>query len=627
MHLLTLGLAPKLVSLRSWLSVVVALTPLATLAGPDASGDYMIKSVHSGRCLDVVEVSTANGANLQQYGCWSGAANQRFKVSELDNGAYSLVAQHSNKAVDVSGWGRGNGSNIHQWQWFGQTNQQWEIRSVSGGMEIRPRHALGSCLDVSGVSMDNGANIHLWSCHGGNNQKWQFIEPGDAGSGGGSGTGTTVTTTVNGNQFATRSTGGAGPDGSWNIWSNGYIEHGFGFSNPATVTVEAKGDYAGGAWPDMVVSVAGKQVGRYTVNSHDWKTFKVSVADRTGSQPVRIAFINDYLDSSSDRNLYVRSVAVSTGSGTVPGGGGGGATGSGTPVAENGQLRVNGVDLVNQHGQAIQLRGMSSHGLQWYGQYMNSSSIRWLRDDWKSNVVRAAMYTDSGGYIANPAIKNKVIETVDAAIQQGIYVIIDWHILKDNDPNQFKSQAISFFKEMAQRYGHLPNVIYEIANEPNGNVNWNQHIRPYAVDVVNAIRQIDSDNIIIVGTGTWSQDIHDAANSPLTQSNIMYTLHFYAGTHGQYLRDRIDYARSKNAAIFLTEWGTSQASGDGGVYDAQTRTWINFLNQRKISWINWALSDKQETSAALAPGASTDGGWNDSMLSPSGRLVRELMRN
>jgi endoglucanase len=478
--------------------------------------------------------------------------------------------------------------------------------------------------------MNDGANLLLWTCHGGNNQKWTFTRMDEPTSADDTATGAEQVTSVDGVNFASKSTGGAGPENSWNIWSNGHIEQTFSFSDPSTLTVQAKGEAAAGVWPNMTVSVGGTQVGSFTVSSSDWTSYNLDVAGKTGSQAVRVAFTNDAFINGEDRNLLVKSASLTTSGAT----GGTGDTGGGdsTPtdnalVEQNGPLHVNGVNLVNQAGQPIQLAGMSSHGLQWYGHLMNAGSIKWLRDDWKANVVRAAMYTADGGYISNPSVKDKVIETVDAAIQNDMYVIIDWHILNDNDPNIYKTQAIEFFQDMASRYGEKPNVIYEIANEPNGYANWNDHIRPYAVEVINAIRQIDPDNLIIVGTGTWSQDIHHAADNPLTDSNVMYTLHFYAGTHGQELRDRIDYARNKGAAIFVTEWGVSQASGNGGVYANETRAWIDFLNQRAISWVNWNLADKNESSAALAPGASATGGWTTQQLSDSGRLVRELMRN
>jgi len=276
-----------------------------------------------------------------------------------------------------------------------------------------------------------------------------------------------------------------------------------------------------------------------------------------------------------------------------------------------------------------ELVGMSSHGLQWYGQYMNYDSIKWLRDDWKANSVRAAMYTapDANGYISNAQMKNKVFEIIDSAIKLDMYVIVDWHILSDNNPNMYKEQSKEFFKEVATKYGKYPNIIYELCNEPNGDVTWNRDIRPYAVELINTIRAIDKTNVIIVGTGTWSQDIHHAADNPLPYENIMYSLHFYAGTHGQYLRDRIDYAMNKGIGIYITEWGTSDASGNGGPYLKESQEWIDFIKSRKLSWANWSLCDKNEASAALKSGASVKGGWSENDLSISGKFVRDIMRN
>lgn len=297
-----------------------------------------------------------------------------------------------------------------------------------------------------------------------------------------------------------------------------------------------------------------------------------------------------------------------------------------TPVEQYGQLSVANGKLVDASGKAVQLKGISSHGLQWYGNYVNKETMQWLRDDWGISVFRVAMYTEEGGYISNPSLINKVKEAVAAAQSLGVYIIVDWHILSDGNPNTYKAQAKTFFNEMAELYGNSPNIIYEIANEPNGGVTWNAQIRPYALEVTQTIRDKDPDNIIIVGTGTWSQDIHDAADFPLPDANTMYALHFYAGTHGQSLRDRIDYAQSRGAAIFVSEWGTSDASGNGGPYLPESETWIDFLNNRGISWVNWSLADKAEASAALAPGASTSGGWTEQALSTSGRFVREQIR-
>lgn len=298
----------------------------------------------------------------------------------------------------------------------------------------------------------------------------------------------------------------------------------------------------------------------------------------------------------------------------------------GTPVDDNGFLKVNGSQLVNQYGSPIQLKGMSSHGIQWFGQFLNYDSLKWLRDDWGIKVIRVAMYLNEGGYLSRPALKSKMIETVNHAIELGLYVIIDWHILSEKDPNVLKKEALVFFAEMATMYKDYPNVLYEIANEPN-NTTWNYNIKPYSEELIQKIRSIDVSNIIIVGTSNWSQGVDEAANNPLSPSysNIMYACHFYAGSHGQWLRDKVDYAMSRNLAIFVTEWGVTNHTGNGTIYLKEAKEWVTFLNQRKISWTNWSLSDHHESSAVLKPGANPSGHWPISSIKESGMFLKSVM--
>jgi endoglucanase len=306
------------------------------------------------------------------------------------------------------------------------------------------------------------------------------------------------------------------------------------------------------------------------------------------------------------------------------------STDSSAPVSRYGQLSVKGAALVDASGKPVQLAGISSHGLQWFPKFANEQVIGWLKDDWKIDIWRAAMYTDENGYIANPSVKNRVVSSIEAAVKLGLYVIIDWHILHDNNPQTHKAKAIEFFSEMAQKYGAYPNVIYEICNEPNGNgVTWKNDIKPYAEEVIAEIRKYDSDNIIVVGTPNWSQRVDDAAKDPITSSsNIMYTLHFYAGTHGKQLRDIASKALNAGLPIFVTEWGTTQASGDAGVYKKESLEWLSFLKARNLSWLNWSLADKSEDSALLLPGADLkgSGGWKEADLSESGKFVRGILR-
>ena len=290
-------------------------------------------------------------------------------------------------------------------------------------------------------------------------------------------------------------------------------------------------------------------------------------------------------------------------------------------ASENGWLQVKGVQLCSEAGEPMVLRGMSTHGIQWYGQFASEQSVRNTADA-GANVFRVAMYTAEGGYLSQPeAMKQKAAAAVDAAIANDMYVILDWHILSDVNPMSHVNEAKAFFSEMAERYRNTPNVIYEICNEPNGNVSWGKDVKPYAQQVVAAIRAKSPRAVILIGSGTWSQDIHTAAADPVAGENLMYTLHFYAGTHGASLRTRIDEARQKGIAVFVSEWGTSRADGGGGVYLKESKEWLDFLDERDISWCNWSLCDKRESSAALRPGTSPFKAWTDSDLSESGRVV------
>jgi hypothetical protein len=280
-------------------------------------------------------------------------------------------------------------------------------------------------------------------------------------------------------------------------------------------------------------------------------------------------------------------------------------------------------------GQSQSIAGMSLFWSNdaWGGdKYYNADVVRWLKQDWNIKLIRAAMGagTEEGGYILSPdSNKNRTKVVVNAAIENGLYVIIDWH---SHNAEMHKSQAIAFFTEMAETYGAYNNVIYEVYNEPL-QVSWTGTIKPYAQEVIAAIRAKDPDNLIIVGTPAWSQDVDVAAQSPISGSNIAYTLHFYAGTHKQFLRDKAISALNRGIPLFVTEWGTVNADGDGGVDQTETQAWMNFLKQNGISHANWSITDKVEGSAALVPGASISGGWNDSQLTASGRYVKSIIKS
>jgi endoglucanase len=260
---------------------------------------------------------------------------------------------------------------------------------------------------------------------------------------------------------------------------------------------------------------------------------------------------------------------------------------------------------------------------QWISKYYNASAIKWLRDDWHCQVIRVPMGVENGGYLENPEAElAKVRTVVQAAIDLGIYVIIDWH---DDHANIHVKQSREFFERMAKDYGKYPNVIFEPWNEPL-KMKWGTVVKPYHEAVIPVIRA-QSSNLIICGTPTWSQDVDIAAADPLAGPNIAYTLHFYAATHKQALRRKAETALRRGAAIFVTEWGTCESNGSGRLDAVETGKWLEFMDQNQIGWCNFSVGDKVETSAALMPGAAADGGWTLPMLTDSGRLVRsELLK-
>ena len=295
------------------------------------------------------------------------------------------------------------------------------------------------------------------------------------------------------------------------------------------------------------------------------------------------------------------------------------------PVSQHGKLSVNGTNIVDKNGNIFQLKGISTHGLQWFPQYVNQEAFNYMRDEWKINTVRLAMYSaPNDGYTTD--LHKLVSDGVEYAKNSGLYVIIDWHILSDGNPNINKDSAINFFKEMSTKYKDYENVIYEICNEPNGDVQWERDVKPYAQEVITEIRKIDDDAIIIVGTPTWSQDVDVVAQSPITGfENIMYTLHFYAATHKEYLRQKTMTALNSGLPIFVSEFGICDASGNGNIDINEANQWIDFLNQNNISWICWNLSNKNESSAILKnTDKVTD--WTEAELSEEGKWLVETLK-
>lgn len=292
------------------------------------------------------------------------------------------------------------------------------------------------------------------------------------------------------------------------------------------------------------------------------------------------------------------------------------------PVKQWGQLQVKGAQLCDHKGQPVVLRGVSLGWHNLWPRFYNKQAVKWLADDWHATVVRAAMGVKiDNNYLENPQFAISCITPViKSAIKNGLYVIIDWHA-----HDMYTEEAKDFFGQMARKYGKYPNIIYELYNEPIDD-SW-ESLKTYARTVIAEIRKYDPDNIILMGCPHWDQDIDLVAASPLEGvSNVMYTLHFYAATHKDGLRSKLETAVKGGLPAFVSECAGMEASGDGPLDREEYRKWLETMERNKVSWVNWSISDKDETCSMLLPGAQSTGSWQTGVIKPWGQLVRNTLR-
>lgn len=291
----------------------------------------------------------------------------------------------------------------------------------------------------------------------------------------------------------------------------------------------------------------------------------------------------------------------------------------------HGKLHVEGSKIKDENGDTVMLRGMSSHGLSWYPEYVNKANMKQMKTKWGCNVFRLAMYTaEYKGYCVGGAANRRKLEAlIDQAVKDAealdMYIIIDWHILSDNNPHKYRTKSKTFFTKMAKKYKDKEHVIYEICNEPNGSTTWSQ-IKSYANAIIPAIRQYDQDAIIIVGTPTWSQDVDQALKSPIKkQKNIMYAFHFYAGTHKLDYRKKLKAAVEGGLPVFVSEFGICDASGTGAINKTQANYWLALMKKYDISYCMWNFSNKNETSAIIKSSVTRTSGFSNTHLTASGK--------
>ena len=304
-----------------------------------------------------------------------------------------------------------------------------------------------------------------------------------------------------------------------------------------------------------------------------------------------------------------------------------------TPVAKNGQLRVIGTKLCNQFGNPIQLRGMSTHGIQWYGwgSCLTEASLDALAYDWGADVLRISLYVQEDGYETDPAgFTAQVNRLIEEATERGMYALVDWHQLDPGDPNYNLARAKTFFTAIANTHKNKNNIIYDICNEPNSGATWAK-IKNYADQMIPHIRAIDNDAVILVGTHGWSTfgqsgdgSLQDVLNNPLQFPNVMYTFHFYAKDHRTAYLNQLNTA-SNSLPVFVTEFGTQEASGDGPNDFAMAQQFMDLMRTKKISWTNWNYSDDFRSGAVWTTGTCSNGPWTTARLKPAGSWIRERM--
>lgn len=295
-----------------------------------------------------------------------------------------------------------------------------------------------------------------------------------------------------------------------------------------------------------------------------------------------------------------------------------------SPVERHGQLRVEGTQLVDSKGAPVQLRGVSMGWHNMWPRFYNQGTVDRLTGDWGADLVRCSVgvaHLDSGFDCDSVAAYAVVDSIVQGAVRNGAYVLVDFH----SHPNKL-ADAKRFFTHVAGKYGHLPNIMYEIWNEPT-EVPWSE-CKAYAEELIPVIRALDPDGIVVVPTPRWDQEVDKAADDPITGvPGLLYSLHYYAATHTGWLRDKAQYALDKGLPLIMSECASMLHTGDGVVDTKEWDEWMRFADEKGISWAAWSISDKDETCSMLRPSAASDGReWRDSDLKPWAVLVKHYLR-
>lgn len=294
-----------------------------------------------------------------------------------------------------------------------------------------------------------------------------------------------------------------------------------------------------------------------------------------------------------------------------------------------GRLKVEGGKLCDENGEPVMLRGVSTNNMITCESFINEQLFSELAEE-GVNLIRLAMYTYGVGIVGycTGGDKQRHLDDIDRGVEYAaasdMYVIIDWHILSDGDPNTYIEEAKAFFSEVAEKYSSRDNVLYEICNEPNG-VDW-PAVKRYAEEVIPVIREKDPSSVILVGSPDWSKDLAHAAADPLVFDNIMYTFHFYSATHKANVRAAAVSAIDRGLPVFVTEFGITAASGDQPRDIDEADKWIEMLESANVSWCMWSLSKVAEASACIRPTVPKYCGFEEEDYTPTGLWLLETLK-
>lgn len=361
---------------------------------------------------------------------------------------------------------------------------------------------------------------------------------------------------------------------------------------------------------DEYIQLLNNVINKIVVKTANYKIFDVELSNYITTEEALVTVARLIEVVNQEKSVKERN----TGYEYIPGKG---------TITENGALKVIEGQLCNKNGDPVQLKGLSTHGLLWMDSFITETTIKQFSREWNIDVLRLAIYYPEQ-WKTNGTL-DSLKSAIDLATKYGIYVIIDWHGNPNQDLLLQMEESQNFFSKVSELYQNYDNVIYEIFNETNKVFTWKENLKPYAEGVIPVIRKNNKEAIIIMATPSWSQDPMAVVDNELEFENILYSLHFYAGTHKEAIRNNAKEAVENGLGLFATEWGTSLYTGTGGFFEEESNIWLEFLDEYKISWCNWNISNKDETSAIFKPEVNPSNGWTEEQISESGIYIKSKL--